>query len=160
MANVGLTTPAVNAALKQAGAKEYLVKGKGIFFFAGGKSSKWTSCKVEVDDLNKLTLEQWVDKWKELSSGKPVEAPVAAAEPHPVEVQQPTTKRRTTLRVGALVRLKPDVAKQVKCPEGRENNRQARILTLLSRIEGGVYTDRDLRGYRAWSVDDLEVLAE
>lgn len=154
--DVVLTTPAVNAALKQAGAKEYLVKGKGMFFFAGGSSAKWPSCKVEVDDLNKLTMDEWVSKWKELSS-PPIQAPVAQV------VEQPATTvrhRRTTIREGAVVRLKPEVAKAVRCPEGRENNRQAKVLCLLKGMEGVAYMDRDLRGCRSWSVDELEVLSE
>lgn len=156
--NVILTTPAVNAALKQAGAKEYLVKGKGMFFFAGGSSAKWPSCKVEVDNLNKLTMDEWVSKWKELSS-----PPAQSQAPVEQVVEQPAPvvrHRRTTIREGAVVRLKPEVAKVVRCPDGRENNRQAKVLCLLKGMEGVAYMDRDLRGCRSWSVDELEVLSE
>lgn len=61
------------------------------------------------------------------------------------------------MKVGDKVRLKKCVHIG-KVPEGRENNRTARIEMLLEDIEGGVKTDRDLRGMRYWNVEDLEVV--
>lgn len=62
------------------------------------------------------------------------------------------------MNVGDLVRLKPGIFVGV-VPEGRMNHRTARVRALLSDIDGGVYTDRDLRGARYWHVEDVVVVA-
>lgn len=57
------------------------------------------------------------------------------------------------MKVGDTVKLKSSIG--VKVPEGREANPTAVIKTLLTRIEGGVFLERDLMGSRYWNVADL-----
>lgn len=61
------------------------------------------------------------------------------------------------MKVGDKVSLRVQVRVRQRCPEGRENNRTARIQSFLSGIEGGVFLDRDLHGCRFWNVEDLKL---
>lgn len=56
--------------------------------------------------------------------------------------------------IGDTVRLKSTVFVGT-VPPGREDNKTARICAFLSGIEGGVRTDRDLRGMLFWNTEDL-----
>ena len=62
------------------------------------------------------------------------------------------------MKAGDVVGLN-EKAKRFGCPKGRENNRTAKILAMLTDVEGGVFTDRDLGGCRYWNVEDLVVVA-
>ena len=57
---------------------------------------------------------------------------------------------------GDTVRLKKGVTFTI--PEGREDNKTAKVLSLLSDVEGGLFLDRDLRGIRYWNVNDVAVV--
>ena len=57
----------INNALAVRGVKERLFKGKGYFYFSEGNSERWRSTSVDVYRLNALTLDQWLNQWKELS---------------------------------------------------------------------------------------------
>jgi hypothetical protein len=61
------------------------------------------------------------------------------------------------MKMGDKVRVKEGVVVS-KTSEGRENNKTAIVRALLSDIEGGVQTDRDLCGLRYWNAEDLEVV--
>lgn len=66
MANV--TYSAVNAAIRKAGGAERLVHGFNKFYFVGGETRTWKEVQVNVGWLDELTVDQWVQKWRELSS--------------------------------------------------------------------------------------------
>ncbi|WYW02598.1 hypothetical protein Peetri_00010 [Pseudomonas phage vB_PpuM-Peetri] len=61
-----LTLAAVNAEIEKLGGKETLVKGKGYFYWIGGRADAapqiWTS--IYVAALNQMTLAQWLEDWK------------------------------------------------------------------------------------------------
>jgi hypothetical protein len=62
------------------------------------------------------------------------------------------------MNVGDSVRLRKGI--KAKCPEGRENNKTARIEAKLDDYaNGAVKLDRDLVGCRYWNVEDLEVIS-
>lgn len=175
----------VNRALREAGAKVALVKGKEGFYFLGGDSSNWASTNVDVPTVESLSLEAWIEKWRELSSKKreekpkkeekvvqDIKEPVQEPVQEPVEqtsneltspeiVVKPKRKRKkTAFRPGRTVRLKPEVSRNWKCPEGQENNRKARILSVLPGAEGDslIVTERDLRGRRCWNARYLDII--
>jgi hypothetical protein len=153
------TTALVNKALKQQGIKEYLVKGKGVCFFAGGNAHVWPSSGVK-GGVESLTVEQWVDKHRELSTATKTAQGEVQHQPAPAQHEAEAFQklRSNVIKEGVEVRLKKGVAQRWSCPEGRENNRKARVLICLKAMENVVYTDRDLRGRRAWNIDDLEVV--
>ncbi|WYW01642.1 hypothetical protein KoPa5_00010 [Pseudomonas phage vB_PpuM-KoPa-5] len=61
-----LTLATVNAEIAKSGGKETLVKGKGYFYWIGGRADAdpqiWTS--IYVAALNQMTLAQWLEDWK------------------------------------------------------------------------------------------------
>ncbi len=57
----------INNSLAVRGVKERLIKGNGYFYFSEGDASRWHSTSVYVNRLKALTLEQWLNEWKELS---------------------------------------------------------------------------------------------
>lgn len=61
---------AVNSALKQIGADETLVKGKGYFYFIGGESTEWNQQSVYVFSIKELSIEQWITEYQNLKSSK------------------------------------------------------------------------------------------
>lgn len=63
-----LTLAKVNQALEQMGIEERLVKGQRYFYFWEGNAATWTSTMVCVERLNELTLNQWLNEYKNLSS--------------------------------------------------------------------------------------------
>jgi len=65
---VSLTT--VNSTLKQIGADETLVKGKGYFYFIGGESAEWIQQSVYVFSIKELSIEQWIAEYQNLKSSK------------------------------------------------------------------------------------------
>lgn len=67
------------------------------------------------------------------------------------------TTKRTELKVGDMVKLKDGVVH--KCPQGRENNRTARLAADVSKnfkADGAWMMDRDLRGCKFWNEEDLD----
>lgn len=69
-----LTLKQVNDALIACDIKATLYKGRGYFYFDGSDVEKAKSTTVCVYTLNQLTLDQWLDKARELkeeSSCKP-----------------------------------------------------------------------------------------
>jgi hypothetical protein len=63
-----ITLPQVNNALRKAGIKDELVKGEGYFYFMGDEASGWRDSAVHVFRLNEMTVQQWVDQYKELKN--------------------------------------------------------------------------------------------
>lgn len=63
----------------------------------------------------------------------------------------------TGFKEGDTIKLKDSVIHT--CPLGRENNRTAKIRSFLA-IEGGLFTDRDLRGCRYWNAEDVELVKQ
>lgn len=61
-----LTLKRVNAVLAAAGAREELVQGNGYLYFSEGEAHCWPNCSVPVCRLNHLSLEQWVNEWRQL----------------------------------------------------------------------------------------------
>lgn len=59
------------------------------------------------------------------------------------------------LEAGDTIRLKREVAKTQVCPKGRENHQTAKIRCFTG-ADGGILTDRDLRGCLYWNIDDVE----
>ncbi|WYW02121.1 hypothetical protein Voja6_00010 [Pseudomonas phage vB_PpuM-Voja-6] len=61
-----LTLATVNAEIAKSGDKETLVKGKGYFYWIGGRADAdpqiWTS--IYVAALNHMTLAEWLEDWK------------------------------------------------------------------------------------------------
>jgi hypothetical protein len=63
-----INTKMVNAAIEKLGGKERLVHGKGYFYFTGGDSELWPRSSVMIYRLNSMTLEQWVEEYKQLKA--------------------------------------------------------------------------------------------
>lgn len=148
------TVKAVNKKLKELGAKEILVSGKSGFYFTGGKSKEWKENGVYLSRIGDISVDEWVEVYYHLSRPVAVEK-VLEIEPAPVKKHVVREIRK--IAPGTTVKLKRGI--RVKVPEGREDNRQARILTMLPSLgEGAVFMDRDLRGCRYWNLDDLEVI--
>jgi hypothetical protein len=61
-----VTITAVNAAIKAAGGDEELVKGNGYFYFVGAETPLWAQASVYTTRLGDLTVDEWVDEWREL----------------------------------------------------------------------------------------------
>jgi hypothetical protein len=64
-----LTLRIVNQKLKELGYNEILCRGNGYFFFAEGDSSIWPMSGVYgVNNINDLSLEQWIEEHKNLKN--------------------------------------------------------------------------------------------
>jgi hypothetical protein len=63
------TVAAVNRELKRLGHAEHLRRGKGYYYFAGGRSTEWNQSAVYVAHVWQLTVAQWVAEYNELSKG-------------------------------------------------------------------------------------------
>jgi hypothetical protein len=67
----------------------------------------------------------------------------------------------STIKVGDTVKLKDSVSRGVRCPDGRDNNKTAKIDAFLDegiyKGTGALKTDRDLRGCKYWNTDDVEL---
>lgn len=55
----------VNAAIKREGGKEVLVYDHGVIRFTGSDTDWWEVTEASVKNVNDLTLEQWLDEWRE-----------------------------------------------------------------------------------------------
>lgn len=86
MATKKLTLAAVNKALRERGVAEELVKGDGYFYFWGDKASNWPRTAVYVNQLNQLSLEQWLFEYEDLSGEKLVVQTTPKTEP-PTELK-------------------------------------------------------------------------
>lgn len=75
------------------------------------------------------------------------------ARPDLIEIPTMTTQ---TIQPGDTVRLKASVRRSTLQIEGRENHRTAVVQSRLTDIEGGLFLQRDLHGYRYWNEADVE----
>ena len=63
-----ITVATVNAMLKKNGIEERLARGDGYFYFQSGESHKWRTTMVMVNSADCLTLDQWVEGYRDMSS--------------------------------------------------------------------------------------------
>lgn len=56
----------VNRILHAEGVPEKLVKGKGYYFFFGGTTDAWPTTRVDVQSIEELSVEQWIQKYRQL----------------------------------------------------------------------------------------------
>jgi hypothetical protein len=61
-----LTRKAVNAELARRGHQVLLEKGSGYFYFRTGEAADWLDRTVPVAKISALSLDEWVDKFREL----------------------------------------------------------------------------------------------
>ena len=61
-----LTLKTINEQLATLGKGAEVTKGDGYFYFSGGEASDWLDRTVNVPTLASLTLEQWLDEFKQL----------------------------------------------------------------------------------------------
>ena len=61
-----VTVASVNAALRQAGAKERLRRGRGYYYFCDGEASGWPQSGVYVNRVDAMTVDQWLAEWKRM----------------------------------------------------------------------------------------------
>ena len=61
-----VTVRAVNDELAKRGHKAMLVQGDGYFYFRGGEAADWLDRTVTVRTLSSLTLDQWVQAFRDL----------------------------------------------------------------------------------------------
>lgn len=62
-----VTMKAVNEAIRALGGEEKLVRGAGYFYFIEGKAHTWFGSMVCVYRLADLSLEQWIESYRELA---------------------------------------------------------------------------------------------
>lgn len=60
------------------------------------------------------------------------------------------------LKVGDIVRLKQEVSERHRCPDGRYDNRTARIMSIFGPDNDEAVMVTDLRGCQYWNLEDLE----
>lgn len=148
------TVKAVNKKLKELGAKEILISGKNGFYFTGGLSRNWPESGVYMSRIGDISVDEWVEVYYHLSNPVTIERVV---EIEPAPIKKVVVKETTKIRPGTVVKAKKGVKTRIL--PGRENNRKAKVLTMIPSMgEGAVYLDRDLRGCRYWNLADLEVL--
>lgn len=148
------TVKAVNKRLKELGVKEILIAGKNGFYFAGGEATKWPESGVYLNRIGDISVDEWVEVYYHLSNPVTVERTV---EIEPAPIKKHVVKEVTRIRPGTVVKAKKGVKTRIL--PGRENNRKAKVLTMIPSMgDGAVYLDRDLRGCRYWNLADLEVL--
>jgi hypothetical protein len=61
-----VTLKAVDAELAKRGYDAMLVDGDGYYYFRGGEAGDWLDKTVRVPKLSSLTLEQWVQAFRDL----------------------------------------------------------------------------------------------
>ena len=76
---------------------------------------------------------------------------IGASKSEVVEMKNISVK---DFKIGDTVKLKASVVHN--CPEGRQNNRTAKISAFLDIAEGAFMTNTDLRGCRYWNLEDVE----
>lgn len=62
---------------------------------------------------------------------------------------------KINIKPGDIVRLKNSTVRY-RVPEGREDNRSARVKTVFG--VGGMLLERDLNGMKWWNVEDVQVV--
>lgn len=62
-----------------------------------------------------------------------------------------------TIKEGVIVRLKPSVNWH-GCPEGRIDNKTAKVLHVYGEERDRVMMEQDLEGCLFWNMNDLEVV--
>jgi len=65
---VRLSIKSINDELQRLGASAVLTKGEGYFYFQGGDATDWLDRSVQVATLHSLTLEQWIEQYRELKA--------------------------------------------------------------------------------------------
>jgi hypothetical protein len=60
-----VTFMTVNEAIKNEGGKESIIKVDGAFRFIGGDTDWWEDRTTGVSRITDLTIEQWLDVWRE-----------------------------------------------------------------------------------------------
>ena len=65
-----LTINAVTKAIRALGNEDELVRGNGYFYFAGPTAAGFYSQSVYVYRLTDLTLDQWVEAYKDLAGSR------------------------------------------------------------------------------------------
>jgi len=63
-----VTLKAINAELLSRGFKATLARGEGYFYFQGSDATDWLDRTVRVGKLQSLTLEQWMERYRELKA--------------------------------------------------------------------------------------------
>jgi hypothetical protein len=63
---VRISLKAINSELERLGAHAVLARGDGYFYFWGGEATEWLDRTVRVLTLSSLTLEQWIERYREL----------------------------------------------------------------------------------------------
>jgi hypothetical protein len=63
---VRISLKVINSELERLGARAVLAKGDGYFYFLGGEAADWLDRTVRVPTLSSLTLEQWIERYREL----------------------------------------------------------------------------------------------
>lgn len=65
--------------------------------------------------------------------------------------------RKHNFSKGDIVKLTTESSRlHGKCPEGRKDNRTARIMSIFGPDNDQVVMETDLRGCRYWNIGDLE----
>lgn len=62
MKTTGVTVAKVNAALKAAGHKERLRRGKGYYYFCDGEAHTWRDNGVYVNRVAAMTVDRWLQE--------------------------------------------------------------------------------------------------
>jgi hypothetical protein len=65
---VRISLKAINGELERLGARAVLARGDGYFYFWGGEVTDWLDRTVRVPTLSSLTLEQWIERYRELKN--------------------------------------------------------------------------------------------
>jgi hypothetical protein len=63
---VRISLKVINSELEGVGSRAVLAKGDGYFYFSGGEATDWLDRTVRVPTLSSLTLEQWIEQYREL----------------------------------------------------------------------------------------------
>lgn len=60
------TIAGVNEAIAKEGGKERLIKNGGFLRFTDGDTDWWIDTVAKVQNVTELTIEQWLDEWREM----------------------------------------------------------------------------------------------
>jgi hypothetical protein len=63
---VRISLKVINSELERLGAHAVLARGDGYFYFWGGEAADWLDRTVRMPTLSSLTLEQWIERYREL----------------------------------------------------------------------------------------------
>jgi hypothetical protein len=74
-----LSLRVVNDELERLKVKARLAKGNGCFYFVGDEADEWIVRTVDLRNISKLTLEQWIDAEPANHEGSEAQQVVSAA---------------------------------------------------------------------------------